>query len=588
MKKIIYLFITLFTVFSCDNRGFEEDVDIQNAFPFEFNVDANPNYYLNSIGKINLEIKNEHEVTSQEYKITYTITGGESEIFYKGEVNKGELKMNKGAEILDFKGLKKGTYKIIFLASNGKKKYDITKEISIEVINKPFEANVKADAEVYRSETNEVIINVKVDNPNWVKYSWSWTSQQDNELKNLDGTIIGKESLLDIDPNKDYQFIFNPKENVGTHILYFTFKDTQNQEITLDLKIDVKEIDFTTILEPVRKEIYFDEIANLEFSLTPEFISKNNPNIYKVTYSFDGTEGVLNIDGKKIGNKETLTLENVPFEKKIITFEPISYGGSAKINLEIEDKYGYKKTISTDINIQLREYEVFSKRLTTDYLYPNEKGADFSLELRTLANVSKMKYKVRLISDSNDKGYFIFNGNRIEYNEDFYLTDNFQNITYYATDYGTGKHQVSFQIKDITNQSPKNQVKVIEFLIDKKLKINAVSLTRKNETKKGPAGAGNDFKYTYLINRASLDLGIDEKITEISFGGINRNGNYETKTSEKVSLDEDFSNITIWIEDWQRKPRPTFDKMASVYTVIFKTSRGRTVQADNVSMKEIN
>ncbi len=569
MKKILYIFIAFFTLLACDNREFFDDDDIQTAFPFEFNVESTEAFYLKSISDINLSITNSHEIDNQDYSISYKIVGGDSEVFVSGELVNGSFSMKKGSLKVGFKGMKTGLYTLVFTASNGKSKYDITKEIQLSVINKPFDPSVKADAEVFRTETNELLINVKVKDPNWVTYSWSWESTQDNELKKLDGSIISKNNSFSIDPNKEYQFIFNPRENAGSHILFFTFKDTQGQEVTIDLKIDVKDIDFDLNLIPINKEIFFDEIASLSLDFKPEFISMINPNTYKLTYYVEGAIGTLEIDGESLVNGESLDINEFPFEKKILKFKPTKWATSSDIKLVIEDKYGYKKEISTTLIIKRKEFTFSASKQSNDKLIIGEKNGFVELVLNTDANTTTMGYK--LIVNSSDIGKVKYNGVIYSFNDEIPIQKGRTILEYIPSEYGTGQHPLTLNVTDITGQ---NKSANLNFEIYKSPVIKTVSVKR--TTRKYSCDVLGDCKYSYTYKvDYSVDVDSSTRLKTATFKGKSiQTGQILTKTITLTDKPNPAQEIEIWFTDGG-KPRPDWDKTTQVEAT-FEDEKGKT------------
>lgn len=567
MKKILYIFIAFFTLLACDNREFFDDEDIQTAFPFEFNVESTEAFYLKSISDINLSITNSHEIDNQDYSISYKIVGGDSEVFVSGELVNGNFTMKKGSLKVGFKGMKTGVYTLVFTASNGKSKYDITKEIQLSVINKPFDPSVKADAEVFRTETNELLINVKVKDPNWVTYSWSWNSTQDNELKKLDGSIISKNNSFSIDPNKEYQFIFNPRENAGSHILFFTFKDTQGQEVTIDLKIDVKDINFDLNLIPINKEIFFDEIASLSLDFKPEFISTINPNTYKLTYYVEGAIGTLEIDGKILTNGESLDINEFPFEKKILKFKPTKWATSSDIKFVVEDKYGYKKEISTTLIIKRKEFTFSASKQSNDKLIIGEKNGFVELVLNTDANTTSMGYK--MVVNSSDIGKVKYNGVVYSFNDEIPIQKGRTILEYIPSEYGTGQHNLSFVVSDITGQ---NKNASVSFEIYKMPIIKTLAVKR--YTRKYSCDMLGDckFSYTYKVDY-SVDVDNTTQLKQVVFKGISiQTGQMLTKTLSLIGKPNPAQDIEIFMTDGG-KPRPDWNKNTDV-EVTFEDEKG--------------
>lgn len=569
MKKLFYLFIAFFTIFGCDNREFLDDEDIQTAFPFEFLVESTDKFYLKSVGDISLTISNSHEVDNQEYKITYKVIGGESEIFASGELVNGEFAMKKGNLNIGFKGLKTGEYTLIFTASNGKSKYDQTKEIKISVVNKPFDPSVKADAEVYRTETNDIIVNVKVQDPNWVTYSWSWNSEQNNELKNLDGSIVAQNNPLDIEPNKEYQFVFNPRENAGMHVLFFTFKDTQGQEITLDVKINVKDIDFNLLLTPVNKEIFFDETATLLLDFKPDFISTKNPNTYKLTYFVEGADGILTIDEKPLKNGDVIDLKNFPFDKKQVRFKPTSWGTVSDIRLVVEDKYGYKKEVTTSITIKRKEFTFTANKQSTEKLVIGEKNGFIELLLNTEADVTTMGYK--LVVTSGEIGKVKYNGVIYNLNDNIPIQKGRSILEYIPSEYGTGQHQLSLAVSDVTGQSKNANV---TFEIYKAPIIKTIAVKR--TTRKYSCDILGDCKYTFTYKvDYSVDVDSSTRLKTATFKGKSiQTGQILTKTITLIDKPNPAQDIDIWFTDGG-KPNPDWDKTTQVEAT-FEDEKGKT------------
>ena len=447
--------------------------------------------YFGEKARLDFKFKPEFESTTNpnQYTLKYTLENAEGTITINNQtINSGQT-INLGSNGFDRKeviftptSFINTDAKITFTITD---KYGYSQLVSTTVMIKHinFETLLNAiDQEVFFEERARLNLMLKpefesTDNPN--QYTLKYTLENAEGAIMINNQTVNNGQTINLGSNgfDSKEILFTPTSFTNSDAkITFTITDKYGYSKIVSANIKVKGIDFRASLTPLNRDVYFGDQADVILAFIPEFVSFTNPNVYTMNYSVESSEGILTIDGRALKRGESIVLTGYPYDNKTIHFEPTNaLDRNANLILTITDKYGYSKTVSTNLNVNLRSYELFTTNNSSiEYLFLNNVlGGAFNIELRTLSNIEKLQNSVRIISTSNDQnnGYFQMNGIRYEYNQDIPLTGQFNNLVYYPTAYGSGKHTLSFQGTNIANQSPSNQVPNVSFEIYKNLEI---------------------------------------------------------------------------------------------------------------------
>ncbi len=462
MKKLYYTipFLTIIlSLWACDvlddidNRDIGEGNGINSYFPFEFYVSHPETMYWKSFSDMKLEIDNDHQVDDWKFHVSYSLNGKEGKM-YMGDEEKYEFDLDKGVCDVKYKPMDKGTYVMTFTASNGKEEYDVEQVVEFEVINRPFKASVTADRYTfYQSENEPIHVLVTIDEADWVKYQYSYTTEQDNQITTTDGTIVEENKKYNLIENNTVELLFDPLGNNGTHTFFVHFYDTQGQEIVEEITFDVKSIDIGLTLDytsELDKEVYYTEKSNLKFGLNPVFEDPNKVNYTAKAFIQDAT-GVIEIGSNRYKNGETFDIEVGNLAIGFIPTVEDYKNTNAKVGLLITDNYGNSEEISLPIKVNIIDFDFeLTNNGSTDEIFFNEL-ADLHFDFKNDYNVAHPDSPIYTVTYSvtGGEGTIHFNGVDYTSGSQFNITSPLDiDFSYKPTSYKTKINTIEFKIED--------------------------------------------------------------------------------------------------------------------------------------------
>ncbi|MFV0237542.1 MAG: hypothetical protein ACK5HU_03265, partial [Flavobacteriales bacterium] len=451
-KIFLTLTFALLWVSSCDNRDLDEK--LQNEFPFNLSAHMlTENVYWKSVSNIQLTVDNDHEINEQLFNVTYRITK-EGKTFYQGRQTRNFDIDSKNAHQLDFVPLERGDYTVIFKASNGNETYDAYDTLNFNVVNRAFEASVSSErTKLYQSEEEPLRIWITIDEPDWVEYTYSFESKQDNELLDENGTSLIQNTPYNLIENRTLPLTFDPKGNEGMHTLFFTFYDTQGQKLVRELTLEVKSIDVKLELnleEAHDKEIFFTQTADLTVKLEPVFDNPNNPNVYQGTVKIEGVQGFINLNHTTYRNGDEIELKKgiTPFS----FFSESNENTTATLTVEIYDQFGHTDRSTLNVNVKKLGYDLELKTQTghkSEDIFFNENALLTYLltpELQTnhqLAPTYKAQFTL-----TGGEGFITLDGQKYNSGDSIQLRKEHVAFTYTPTKYQGKNTMITFNAQD--------------------------------------------------------------------------------------------------------------------------------------------
>ncbi len=414
------------------------DIDFSNI-PFTFTGSALENQIpLNTTVPINFTLTPLSKNSKVSYTIMYTNSSGSGVLVDEEGVNTvlepGVLKeVEPGNFSLTYTPNTLGEHNLVFeVTDNLGEKRNL--ELELEAINFPINFNVSADSEVFLNEPFDINFDVSPlgviqDFEYGIKYSLlGGTGSFENELDNAE---VGFKPAL----QNSFSDTFTP-EQPGVYEFEFTIKDNNDQLISENLSVVVKNNDFDFNAVPSNNRIIVGEEANINFNILPNRVDSRIT--YDFSFEFNGPifelkDGVFPIP---VGADKTVNPGNLSFILK-----PLEVG-SSEIIFKIKDSNGNIHEDSINIEFINQEFS-FSASFSNQILVNQINQFNYSLTPNNLD--SNLDYEFSYIIEEGT-GFLQDRSNTL--NQGDFIQVRPTNFSFNYTPTSIGNHSIKYSIKD--------------------------------------------------------------------------------------------------------------------------------------------